>query len=321
MKQRIKHDAFSIYSFCVWCLSLLVILWGAWVRISFSGDGCGKSWPTCAGQYVLSAKGYKDFSPEVWTEWTHRASSGLFLLAVLVLCVWVFLRFPAHRKILRKTSVWVLGLTLVEALIGAVLVLWGLTGQNDSPLRAGVMGGHIINSVLLSSLLFVLWRLSLSKTFSFFTKKSFYKDPFLIFTAAGAVVMSLGALSSLSATLFPSPSLWEGMMWDFSHSSHFLIRLRVWHPLLATGFVMGVFYILIQKPITKERGFFAGTLIFALLSGMGNLLFLSPVVLKLLHLLAVHLLAAGFLLTREKTQHTAQQMGLSHHGITNSYKT
>src|SRR5437868_13956850 len=63
--------------------NVLVILWGALVRATGSGAGCGNHWPLCNGQVVPLA-------PRVDTiiEFTHRMMTGGATFVVLGLLVW-----------------------------------------------------------------------------------------------------------------------------------------------------------------------------------------------------------------------------------------
>ena len=297
MKQQTRLFNFSNYCLGVWLLCLLVILWGAWVRISHSGDACGQSWPSCQGQYLIDA--LSDTS--VWIEWIHRATSGFFGLTVIGLVLWAFLRFPS-RHLIRKTSLLSVALTIVEALIGAGLVLFGLTGSHLSFTRLLVIGFHLMNSLLLVTSLFVTWRLSLGKTFTLSSILQNKIASALVFFFL--IIAFLGSVASLSTTLFPSSSLFSGITQDFSPGVHWLIRLRILHPILALGFGGGILlYYFHFLPIEKKSDLFLKTFIIclclALLSGLGNLLFLSPVFLKLTHLLSVYLLTMSFILTLE----------------------
>ena len=51
---------FARFAWIVLAYNLAVILWGAYVRASFSGDGCGAHWPTCAGQFLPTANGHAE---------------------------------------------------------------------------------------------------------------------------------------------------------------------------------------------------------------------------------------------------------------------
>ena len=65
--------------------NVLVILWGALVRATGSGAGCGNHWPLCNGEVI-------PLSPRVDTiiEFTHRCMTGGSLFVVLGLLVWTF---------------------------------------------------------------------------------------------------------------------------------------------------------------------------------------------------------------------------------------
>ena len=290
-------------SFSYFCLSLLVfclvvILWGAWVRISHSGDGCGMNWPDCHNQYFLD----KNTDKKTWTEWIHRASTALFGLMVLALNIWAFFKFP-KKHILRKSSLTVLFFTITEALIGAGLVKFGLTGAHFSLARILVMSFHLINSLLLAGSLFMCWRFSLKNNlqFSFSHRKYFLSFIFIFF-----IIAFFGSLSALSATLFPSDSLVDGFLKDFQSDSHVLVRLRWLHPVLALllggGFAgyCHKFFKTNKEKKDKALILFTACLGLALVSGLLNLFLLSPVFLKLSHLLIVYLLAFSFLLALEK---------------------
>ena len=294
-----KNKAFSYFCFGLLCFCLFIILWGAWVRISHSGDGCGQSWPSCHGNYIMDA----DTSQKTWTEWFHRASSGLFGIFVLALVIWAKISFP-FKSAVSKSAFCVLLLTITEALIGARLVLAGLTGGNSSLNRTLTMHAHLLNSLLLTSSIFLCWRFSLNKKFSFF-KTLFSK----IFTIFFLIIALFGSVSALASSLFPSTSLSEGLLMDFQSDSHPLIRWRWVHPFLALS-LGGVFlyYFLFWKKKSERKklssykyNFFLILLAGALISGTMNLALLSPTLLKLFHLFIVYMLLFSFIWTQEKT--------------------
>src|SRR5882757_7630238 len=65
--------------------NVLVILWGALVRASGSGPGCGNHWPLCNGQVI-------PVSPSLHTviEFTHRMMTGGSTFVVIGLLLWTF---------------------------------------------------------------------------------------------------------------------------------------------------------------------------------------------------------------------------------------
>ena len=60
------------YAWGVLGINLLVILWGAYVRATGSGAGCGSHWPLCNGEVVPRSAGLATL-----IEFTHRATSGV----------------------------------------------------------------------------------------------------------------------------------------------------------------------------------------------------------------------------------------------------
>ena len=60
--------------------SLLVVLWGAYVRASFSGDGCGDHWPLCHGVVLPHQPNTKTV-----IELAHRVTSGLAWIGAAML--------------------------------------------------------------------------------------------------------------------------------------------------------------------------------------------------------------------------------------------
>ncbi|MCA1613490.1 MAG: COX15/CtaA family protein [Acidobacteria bacterium] len=140
---ELRLNRFARLAWAVVAVNLLVIVWGAYVRASFSGDGCGDHWPLCNGE-VLPATGiYKTF-----VEFTHRLTSGAALLLVVWLVVRASRAFPAGHRV-RRGAAATLAFIIVEALIGAALVKYGLVVRNDSAARAVVMAGHLVNTFLL----------------------------------------------------------------------------------------------------------------------------------------------------------------------------
>ena len=51
-----KLNRFAYFAWAVVAYNLAVILWGAYVRASGSGAGCGSHWPLCNGEVVPRAR-------------------------------------------------------------------------------------------------------------------------------------------------------------------------------------------------------------------------------------------------------------------------
>lgn len=276
--------------------TLLVILWGAWVRISHSGDGCGASWPLCNGQIIPEAEHQK-----TWVEFSHRLTSGLFGILVMYL-FWQGRKFFDRQEAIRKAILATLIFTITEALLGAKLVLFGLVGGNDSPFRLLIMGLHQVNSLLLSGsvALVALYASDLphkiKNSFVLTSRKPLPKwtSSFLVLFIVIAVT---GAFAALSTTLFPATSLFEGITKDFTPDAHYLLRLRISHPILATlmgGGLAIYFWLKSQEEkseVLRKAGLqvsliFVGGVVF----GYATLFSLAPLWMKIVHLLIAHLI-------------------------------
>ena len=102
--------------------NIAVILWGAVVRATGSGAGCGNHWPLCNGEVIPT-------SPRVATmiEFTHRAMTGGATITILGFLIWTF-RATRGRHLARFFAVASTVLLVNEAFLGALLVKLGLCG-------------------------------------------------------------------------------------------------------------------------------------------------------------------------------------------------
>src|ERR1700728_1838610 len=73
------------FAWAVLVYNVAAVLWGAVVRATSSGAGCGDHWPLCNGVVVQT-------HPRLATliELAHRMSAGVTVIAVLILLVWTF---------------------------------------------------------------------------------------------------------------------------------------------------------------------------------------------------------------------------------------
>ncbi len=275
-------------------VNLLVILWGAWVRASGSGAGCGNHWPLCDGQVVPLAPDLK-----MLTEFTHRLTSGLALLLVIRLVVASRrIHPPGHR--VRRAAIASLVLIILEALLGAGLVKFGLTADNDSMGRAITLGLHLVNTqLLLAALGLTAWyasgrpRLVLGAL----GRRGWW---LALGTAALLAVGLTGAIASLGDTLFPARTLGEGLRQDLDPTSHLLLRLRVLHPAfaLATGALLWILNAALSHDAPSRRQGRVVSMMVLVQWAIGgvSLLLLVPVAMQLLHLLSADLLWLAWVL-------------------------
>src|SRR6188472_342187 len=106
------------FAWAVLAYNVAVIVWGAYVRATGSGAGCGAHWPLCNGTVILRAP-----AVETLIEFSHRATSGLSLILVVVLFFWAR-RVAAAGHPVRLGATLSLAFMLSEAALGAGLVLF-----------------------------------------------------------------------------------------------------------------------------------------------------------------------------------------------------
>lgn len=243
MNTEPKLTRFAKYAWFVLAYNIVVILWGVFLRASKSGDGCGQHWLTCHGEVIPSA-------PELKTviEFSHRLTSGLAFIAVLILLIWAFRAF-SKGDVRRKTAVISFIFIITEALVGAGLVLTGNTAETLTDARPFWMIGHLTNTfILLAFLSLTAWFASGGRQFGFRTEPKIRL--FLILAVIGIFFVGVtGSVAALSHMLFPSETLAEGLRQDFSSTSHVLLRLRIFHPLSSVG--VGVFLIFLAGWLRK----------------------------------------------------------------------
>jgi cytochrome c oxidase assembly protein subunit 15 len=295
--------------------NLVVILWGAFVRATGSGAGCGQHWPLCNGVAVP-----RDPSLETIIELTHRLTSGLALIGLLVLLVAVWRARPAGHPA-RTAAGWSMFFMLTEAGVGAGLVLFDLVADNHSMARALFMAVHLANTFLLLGAMTLTARWLEDRPVGLSVAGRGGRAAILGALAVGLIVVGVsGAVAALGDTLFPAASLSHALEQDLSPTSHVLLRLRVIHPTLAVIVAFALIVMAPRLPIADGDGhgiLGPGSRV-ALLAGVQaaigslNVLLLAPVWLQIVHLLvadllwiALVLLAAAALAGRAAQPHTA----------------
>jgi heme A synthase len=279
------HTRLAQFAWGVLAYNVAVILWGAYVRASGSGAGCGSHWPFCNGEVVPRA-------PSIATmiEFSHRATSGLALLSVVALLVWTLRATPARHA--ARAGAWAsLFFILTEAAVGAGLVLFRLVADNATMARALFMGAHLINTfILVGSLTVTAYWLGGGPPVR--VRGAGWRGAG---AALGLVALVLtgvsGAVAALGDTLFPAGSLGEALWSDMSATAHVLIRLRVLHPAIAigTGLVIafGAPRLLRGEadPARLAARAATGLALLQLAAGIVNVILLAPIWMQILHLL------------------------------------
>jgi heme a synthase len=285
----ISRDRFPTYAWAFAAYLIFVILFGAWVRIAGAGAGCGNHWPLCNGEVLPQAPATKTL-----IEFTHRITSGLSGILAIGILVWAWRRGP--RRVRHAASAMMFFL-LVEAFIGAVLVKKELVVNDASVNRAVIISLHLANTLLLmAAASATAWWATPRKPWN-------YKGATLWLTAALALIVltnMTGAVTALGDTLFPKQPAAGGELLaqirtDLSPSQHFLVRLRILHPIVAAftaAFLIGAAAAL-RRRIAEPKLEINATLALAaaqVLLGLLNIALAAPAWMQILHLLAAQLL-------------------------------
>ena len=280
-----SSSRFAVVATAFLAYTVGVVLWGAFVRASLSGDGCGDHWPLCNGVAVPVEP-----STKTVIELTHRVTSGLCWIGTLVLYVWARRGFaPDHAT--RSAAGWSLFVMTTEALVGAGLVLFRMVASNPSTARAAWMSAHLVNTFLLLGALTWMavsaWRPEGVR----FDGSAWGRRAFGAAVVTVLLVGVSGAVAALGDTLFPASSLADGTREDFSPTAHLFLRLRIWHPVIAV-FGSGYLLWLASRLVARNEGVRArrlgatlGSLVLLQVGvGLLNVWLLAPVWMQLLHL-------------------------------------
>lgn len=293
-----KPDNFFRYAWFALGYNVLVILGGVFLRASHSGDGCGQHWLTCHGEAVPSAPQLKTL-----IEFSHRLTTAIAGLIVLVLVIWAFRKFE-RESLTRYFAGLSFFFILVEGAIGGGLVLTGNTAANWTPTRPYWAAGHLVNTfALIAFLTLTAWSATL-KRFKLRRLVPFEITAILVCIASMLLVGVSGSMASLAHMLFPSETIAEGMAKDFDPNSHWLLRLRILHPILSIFAVVFTAFIVNwmkrRVPASAKTAFWVRNLSILLLVQLGfgavTLLTLAPIVMQLVHLLLADLVWIAFVL-------------------------
>ncbi|HEY4105047.1 MAG TPA: COX15/CtaA family protein [Polyangiaceae bacterium] len=282
------RERFARFAWALLGYTLCVIVFGAVVRITGSGAGCGQHWPSCNGELLQVPHTLKTA-----IEYTHRATSGISVVAVLVLLVLGFRLYPRQHAV--RSAVVLAGIMIiVEALIGALLVKFHLVENDASIGRALVLPLHLLSTALLTA--------ALAWCAYFASQSASVRIPLpsgakmlLIFAGLAVLVVSAtGAVTALGDTVYPvhASSLAARLQEDQGASAHLLQRMRGIHPLLAIAAAAFVAYVAMVVPgyrtssdVKRFSLILAGCVALQVLAGALNVWLSAPGYMQVTHLL------------------------------------
>jgi heme A synthase len=290
-----RSGRYARFAWAVLAFTLVVILWGAFVRASGSGAGCGSHWPLCNGEVVPRA-------PALATmiEFTHRATSGLALILVAALAVGAWRGYPRGHPVRLGAALSALFI-LTEALIGAGLVLFEYVAGDTRLARAYWVGGHLINTFLLvGALTLTAWWASGGAPLR--ARPHGGLGVLLGAALAGLLLLGVsGAITALGDTLFPLAG-GDGAL-SGAEGEHLFVRLRIWHPTLAVVIGLGVGLAAVTAarmrplPAVRRYAVIVVTLYAAqLVLGLVNVALRAPISIQIAHLLLSDLIWMALLL-------------------------
>ena len=302
---------FARFAWGLLAYDVAVVAWGAYVRATGSGAGCGAHWPLCNGEVVPP-------SPRLETlvELSHRLTSGLALALTFVLLIWAFRAYP-REHVVRRGAVVTMVLMTGEALIGAGLVLFQLVAHDESMKRALSVSLHLCNTfLLLGSTALTAWWASGGRHVRLRGQRAVVWTMGLPLAAMFLVGVS-GTVTALGDTLFPPASLAAGFAQDLAPGAHLFVRLRGIHPILAasTGAAIviagGLVRALRPSRAVRLMSRAAAVLVVAqVAAGLLDVALLAPVWLQLVHLV----LADGVWILLVLT--TASALGVAPEAVT-----
>jgi heme A synthase len=286
-----RLSRFALYAWFVLAYNLAVVMWGAFVRATGSGAGCGSHWPLCNGVAI-------QHSPTLATiiEFTHRITSTLDGMLILGMVVWAYRAFP-QKHLARTGSLLTTLFVLTEGALGASLVIYEKTAQDKSTARVVVLSVHLINTFLLVACI------ALTAWWASGGKRPRWKPAgnvrwFLLAGLLGTLVLGVsGAITALGDTLYPVTSLSEGLRADMSSAAPFVVQFRKYHPAIAIlvgGFLGGfaIYRASITTSLTTRRLAFSlsGLVLTQWALGGLDVFLLAPYWLQLMHLFLADLL-------------------------------
>lgn len=208
---------------------VIVILFGALVRASGSGAGCGNHWPLCNGQFV-------PYSPAIQTviEYSHRITSGLCLpIAIVVLA----LAYRSGIATSWRWARWTFFFLMLEAAIGAGLVKFEYVAFDQSFGRILVMSFHLVNTLFLTAAALFTWRGSFDRRM-FAVRSAMQVGKIRAMIVAMLLTAVSGAITALGDTVFPVSTSGAAINQAVA-GGHVLMWLRLFHPVIAI--LSGVF--------------------------------------------------------------------------------
>lgn len=283
------HKKLKIFGIITSIGMLIVLLQGALVTKTGSGEGCGATWPLCFGKLLPPSP-----TTETIIEYSHRAVSGLVGLMIIVFTIWAWRAIPHIRetKLMAILSVFFIAF---QGLLGAGAVVFG---QSDAvlALHFGVSSLSLTAVILLTVLVFEDGK---NKVVQPVVSKGFRNYVLFAITYVYLVIYTGALVKHTEATYVCGPEFPTcngALIPEFTGNVivHFLHRLAG----ISTFFVILILLIWAIRKYRHEVTIFWGSIIAfifvfcQLLSGIYVVLTYNTLTFSLLHALIIAMLFA-----------------------------
>jgi heme A synthase len=303
---RDPRKRFASFARLLVVYTLAVILFGAAVRITDSGAGCGQHWPTCNGEVF-----HLPHTLATAIELTHRMTSVLSVLGVLALSIGAFRLYP-RGHVIRTSAVFSSVMIVIEALIGMVIVLMRWVVHDASFGRILALPLHLVSTALLTAAL--TWCAYFASAPGA-TPIALPRAARNLLTLAGfgiLLVSATGAVTALGDTVFPvhASGFAARLQEDQGLNAHVLQRMRSIHPIVAVLVAAFVAYVamLVQSYRSTRNVRRAGlalaiSIALQLCAGVLNIWLSAPGPLQVVHLLLANLVWIALILLTAAMRH------------------
>jgi cytochrome c oxidase assembly protein subunit 15 len=209
MKQRMKYTWYIRFIHLATVLALIVVVLGAWVRLTDAGLGC-PDWPGCYGSLIVpdqeteAAASNAAFperpldSAKAWNEMIHRYAATTLGLAILLaaLLAWLNRRDTKQPVILPAV---LLGVVIFQGLLG----MWTVTLL----LKPLIVMAHLIGGLTTLSLCFWLLLEHYRRPHTTAYQQRFFVKPALIALIVLIIQIALGGWTSSNYAALACPDL------------------------------------------------------------------------------------------------------------------
>lgn len=285
---------FSYLAWAVLAFTVLVILGGAVVRATGSGDGCGATWPVC-GDRIFPANP----ALETVVEYTHRLTSAAAILGIGAMFLWARRLYDPEDPVRRGANAAAV-IIVVESLLGASLVLFGWVDTDSSIARMIVVPLHLINTNLLVGALALTAWWSSGNPAPHHDQAQGTRRRLALGAAGLFVVSAAGALNALADTLYPVEDFITGVRDELAAGAPWLVQVRILHPLLAILIGLAVAYFAVNAGTTRKTGrmggIVAGLVLIQFAVGVTNLFLATPLETQVIHLAMANAVWIAYLL-------------------------